>query len=134
MAMKKIWGLMLILALCAGGLFFALQVVRTPEPVQKMTRFLMDTYCTIQVPGDTTVREPMARAFDRLAEIDGKFNALNTNSPIYKFNHANLPITDPEIVGLIRKALAGSAQSPQRSTNQRNLAAHQLEKTGRRKR
>lgn len=101
----------LILALILlGGVFVARQR-RATEPVQSMTRFLMYTYCTIQVPGEPRVREKMARAFDRLAELDQKFNALNTNSPIYRFNHANTPITDPEIISVVRTALEVSAQT-----------------------
>lgn len=71
----------------------------------------MDTYCIMQVPGDASVRDSMTQAFDRLEEIDKKFNALNPTSPVYRFNHENSPITDPEIVGLVQTALDVSAKS-----------------------
>ncbi|MDD5686537.1 MAG: FAD:protein FMN transferase [Elusimicrobia bacterium] len=81
------------------------------EKIQKQTRFLMDTYCAIQVPGNTEVLKIIDKALDRIEEIDRKFNALNPKSPIYEFNNNDVPISDPEIVGLIKICQQVSEQS-----------------------
>lgn len=75
------------------------------DPVQSQTRFLMDTYCTIQVPGNKGVLKAIDNAFKRIEAIDIKFNALNPESQIYDFNNNNIPITDEEIITLIQTAL-----------------------------
>jgi thiamine biosynthesis lipoprotein len=80
-------------------------------PIQKRTRFLMDTVCTIYIPGPKTVLPVIDKALDRAEEIDKKFNCLNPDSPIYAFNHNNKPIRDPEIVEVAQKALAVARQS-----------------------
>lgn len=74
-------------------------------PIQSQTRFLMDTYCTIQVPGNKEVLKAIEKAFIRIEEIDIKFNPLNPESPIYDFNNNNIPIYDEEIIALIETAL-----------------------------
>ena len=79
-------------------------------PIQQRARFLMDTYCTIQVPGDKEVLKAIERAFTRIEEIDFKFNSLNPESPIYAFNN-NIPITDEEIIALVKTALDVSEKS-----------------------
>lgn len=85
-----------------GGLF-------TPKGAMiKRTRFLMDTACTIQVPNELGARGTEAAielAFARMAELDRKFNLVNPESPVYKFNHDRVPMTDPEIVAVTEKAL-----------------------------
>lgn len=86
-------------------------VVNDPEPIQSQTRFLMDTYCTIQVPGSIEVLGAIEQAFNRIEEIDEKFNALNPESPVYDFNNKNTSITDEEIVGLVNTALQISERS-----------------------
>ncbi len=75
------------------------------ESIQSQTRFLMDTYCTIQVPGDIEVLQFIDQALDRIEEVDKKFNILNPESPIYEFNNNNKPITDEEIIDLVKIAL-----------------------------
>jgi len=82
-----------------------------PEDVQKQTRFLMDTYVTIQVPGDAQAIKTIEKAFDRMEEVDRKFNVLNAESPLYRFNHENVPITDPEILALLETSLEVSSES-----------------------
>jgi thiamine biosynthesis lipoprotein len=74
----------------------------------KSSRFLMDTLCTIQAPnalGRLKTEAAMARAFDRMAELDKKFNVVDPQSPVYKFNHDRTPITDPEVVALAAASL-----------------------------
>ena len=87
------------------ALFFAGCRDKDANPIQSQTRFLMDTYCTIQVPGDFDVLEAIGKAFDRIEEIDVKFNSLNPESPLYNFNNNNVPIDDEEIVALVQKGL-----------------------------
>jgi len=80
----------------------------------KRTRFMMDTLCTIQArneQGRFKTEAAINRAFDRMAEIDRKFNCTNPESPIYKFNHDRTPITDPEIYGLVKKSVGISRET-----------------------
>ncbi|MBI4712830.1 MAG: FAD:protein FMN transferase [Planctomycetes bacterium] len=83
-----------------------------PESAVKRTKFLMDTYCTIQVPGTpATVDKIINAAFDRMEEIDRKFNILNPASPLYRFNNEGAPITDTEIINIITIAQEISKES-----------------------
>lgn len=79
--------------------------------VRKQTRFLMDTYVTIQAPDGNGAQQALEKAMDRIEKIDVKFNALNTNSPIYRFNNGNPAIDDPEIVALVTTANEVSRQT-----------------------
>ena len=81
------------------------------NPIQSQTRFLMDTYCTIQVPGDVDVIPAIEKAFVKIEEIDVKFNTLNPESPVYAFNNFNVPIEDEEIIALVQTALQVSQKS-----------------------
>jgi thiamine biosynthesis lipoprotein len=94
------------LALLAAAFAVGAWVRRCPvrDPVQTQSRFLMDTFCTIRVPGRPEALRVVAKAFDRMAEIDRRFNALNPKSPIHEFNEKGTPITDPEILRLVRTA------------------------------
>ena len=72
----------------------------------EQTRFMMDTYVTIYAVGPEKVTAPaIDSALDRMQEIDNKFNSQNPQSPIYAFNHQGIPISDPEIVAMVRLAL-----------------------------
>jgi len=80
--------------------------------VEKETRFMMDTYVTIYAVGPKAVTSrAMGLALGRMQEIDVKFNSLNPKSPIYAFNHQGTPISDAEILSLIRIALKVSEES-----------------------
>lgn len=80
--------------------------------VEKETRFMMDTYVTIYAVGPKAITsKAIGLALDRMQEIDVKFNALNPKSPIYAFNHNNIPISDSEILGLVGIALKASKES-----------------------
>ena len=101
----------IVLIVLTGICIFALKTNAGPS-LHKQTRFLMDTYCTIQVYGSSSETEAaMAAALDRIEEIDKKFNFLNPSSPLYAFNLKNTPINDPEIIGLIKVAQKVSEQS-----------------------
>ncbi|EKD27062.1 MAG: hypothetical protein ACD_79C00898G0001, partial [uncultured bacterium] len=72
----------------------------------------MDTYVTIFVfDEEDKALYSIDKAFERMKEIDTKFNHLNSNSPIYNFNMNNIPITDPEIISLVKKALYISSET-----------------------
>jgi thiamine biosynthesis lipoprotein len=73
--------------------------------VRKQTRLLMDTYVTIQALGRARVVDSaIDGAFARLEEISRKFNHLDSTSPIHAFNTGDVPLTDPEIVEVVRAA------------------------------
>jgi thiamine biosynthesis lipoprotein len=80
--------------------------------LEKQTRFMMDTYVTIYGVGP---KKATSRAIDlamkRMQEIDSKFNMLNPRSPLYAFNHQGVPISDPEIIDVIRAALEVARKS-----------------------
>lgn len=66
----------------------------------------MDTYVTVFAVGPKkTTSRAIDLALDRMQEIDTKFNSLNPKSQVYAFNHRNEPISDGEIVEVIRSAL-----------------------------
>jgi len=80
--------------------------------VEKQMRFMMDTYVTIYAVGPKAVTSKAVElALNRMQEIDTKFNSLNPKSPVYAFNHRNEPISDKEIVDLIRVALRISEEA-----------------------
>jgi thiamine biosynthesis lipoprotein len=81
------------------------------DPVQKRTRFIMDTYCTIQAPGGSEVIPAINRALDRMTELDNKFSIFNKKSPVYAFNEYNTPITDPEIVKITKDMIYAAEKS-----------------------
>lgn len=71
----------------------------------------MDTYVTIQVPGGSRQLEVIGRAFDRMEEVDKKFSMNDPGSILYKFNNQGTPVTDPEIVKIIARAIRVSELS-----------------------
>ena len=74
--------------------------------LEKQTCFMMDTYVTLHAVGPKkTTSRAISLALDRMQELDTKFNHLNPKSPIYTFNHDGTPITDPEVLGLVKVAL-----------------------------
>lgn len=74
--------------------------------LEKQTRFMMDTFVTIYAVGPETVTSrAIDLALDRMQEVDTKFNMLNPQSLLYAFNHKGVPISDPEILDVVRTAL-----------------------------
>jgi thiamine biosynthesis lipoprotein len=74
--------------------------------LEERTRFMMDTYVTIYAVGPKKITIPaITSALDRMQEIDRKFNSQNVESPIYAFNHRGIPVSDPEVVAMVRLAL-----------------------------
>jgi len=100
----------LFVALAAGIL---LPSCRQGKPeVHKQTRLMMDTYVTIQATGPAqTVDKAIEAAFGRLEEISHKFNFLDSTSPVHAFNVGNAPLTDPEVVEVVKAAVAVSEVS-----------------------
>lgn len=109
--MKKVILISAIILAAVAVVVWARPKTDRPDQMQKQTRFLMDTYVTIEIPGDADVAKVIEKALDRMEQVDRKFNVLNQESPLYRFNHENVPITDPEIIGLIQTALEVSKVS-----------------------
>ena len=83
-----------------------IQLSCTPKgEMQKQTRFLMDTYCTVQVPGGLEVLDAIEAALDRMEVVDRRFNVLDSSNALYQFNHYSETISDQEILSLIETAL-----------------------------
>jgi FAD:protein FMN transferase len=100
----------------AVGVLSLLLLLSCPRPARpgphRVTRLLMDTYVTISAfapPGKSD--KAVADAFVRLEEIGHKFNHLDSASPLYAFNYRNEPLTDSEIVEVIRGAQSVSMAS-----------------------
>lgn len=108
--MKKYIGIIfiLVIGICV---FYFVSKNEADLPMQKRTRYLMDTYCTIQIPGNVKVTGIIDKALDKVEEINKKFNMLNPESPLYDFNNNNIPIKDKELVDLIKIALEVSKKS-----------------------
>ncbi len=82
------------------------------EKIHKQTRFLMDTYCTIQAVGPAKeTNEAIKLALNRMEEVDDKFNVSKSVSPLYEFNKNSIPVTDNEIISLVKTAINISRKS-----------------------
>lgn len=100
------WIILILAAVVAGGLFSIRQYNLHRFHLEKQTRFMMDTFVSIYVVGPKSLAEPAINAaMDRMQEVDARFSARNPKSPVYEFNQKNVPITDPEILALVRLAL-----------------------------
>jgi len=75
------------------------------EKIQKRTRFLMDTYVTVQAPGGPELLKLIDAALDRMEEVDKKFSVLDPDSILYKFNNYGTPVTDPEIIKIMQRGI-----------------------------
>ena len=100
----------------AGILFAVLFGVRTYNSyrfhLEKQTRVMMDTYVTVYAVGpEKLTSRAVTAALDRMEEVDGKFDILNPKSPLYAFNNEGTPISDSEIVDLVKLALNVSRDS-----------------------
>ncbi|MBI2441788.1 MAG: FAD:protein FMN transferase [Lentisphaerae bacterium] len=115
MCWLKKFGRELVLIGLGGVALSGLFACREPNAIQKETRFIMGTVCTIQIPGPPAVarramagrravREAVEKAFARLEECDQKFSVFIPSSPVCRFNQQGIPIDDPEIVALIAQA------------------------------
>jgi thiamine biosynthesis lipoprotein len=72
----------------------------------------MDTYVTITAfAPQALAQRALDAAFARLEEISRKFNHLDSTSVLYAFNERNEPITDTEVVHVLRVSNAVSRLS-----------------------
>ncbi len=101
--MKKAITVLTAAAIILLAAIFTLKII-APK-VQKRTRFMLDTVCTIQAPGGRNILKKIDAALDRMEEIDNKLSAFKTESPVYRFNKTGEPISDPETVYVIKTAL-----------------------------
>jgi len=101
------------LSLVAFAALLPAAACRSGAPaMRKQTRLLMDTYVTIQALGRAPATDSaIVAAFTRLEDIDREFNHLDSTSPVYAFNIRNVPLTDPELVAVVRAAVAVSEAS-----------------------
>lgn len=109
--MKKI---LLLIGIGIGiGIGLALwQIQSSRLHLEEQSRFMMGTYVTIQAAGPgEVVSAAIDLAFERMGEIEIKFNALNPKSPLYAFNHQGAPVRDREVLDLIYVALEVSRDS-----------------------
>ena len=97
---------MLLPAIIVAGLFTIRQYNLYRFHLEKQTRFMMDTYVTVYTIGPRSKTLPAINAaLDRMQVVDAKFNARNPASPVYAFNIQNVPITDREILDVVKLAL-----------------------------
>ena len=83
---------------------------RDAARVHRTSRFLMDSYCTIQATG-RGAELAAERAMDRMAEVAWRLNALDPRSDVHAFNTSGAPIADPDVVACIKAAVQLSAKS-----------------------
>jgi FAD:protein FMN transferase len=97
------------LALLATAIVW-LSLRREAARIHQTTRFLMDSYCTIQATGRGGDRAAK-KAMDRMAEVAWKLNALDPRSEVRAFNERGVSIVDPDVVSCVEAALEISARS-----------------------
>jgi len=104
--MKKINIFLAVIIIMALGASAVRSYNLSKHRLQRQTRFLMDTYVTVKVAAPKKeALTAINRAFDRMKEVSAKFNAYDVKSPLYLFNQKNVPISDPEVLKVIRAAL-----------------------------
>ncbi len=82
------------------------------ENLEKGTSFMMGTYVTIYAAGPKeTASRAIDLAFARMREVDEKFNPANAKSPLHAFNNKGVPISDEEVLLVVRKALEVGRES-----------------------
>ena len=101
--MKKTIVTIVVILLMAAG-FILIRKFAQP-PLQTRTRFIMDTVCTIKVPGGKEVIPMMDKAMDAMEAVEAKFTIHKEGAPLYEFNATGKPVTDPEILYLVKFGL-----------------------------
>ncbi len=101
------WKLLSLVVVLLIGIFWGIKIYNGYRfHVEEQTRFMMDTYVTVYAIGPQKVTAPAINAaLERMQAVDSKFNSQNPESSIYAFNHQGMPISDPEIVAMVRLAL-----------------------------
>ncbi|MBI4774807.1 MAG: FAD:protein FMN transferase [Deltaproteobacteria bacterium] len=105
-----------VIFIVVGVLFAVFFSVRTYNSyrfhLEKQTRVMMDTYVTVYAVGpEKLTSKAVNAALQRMEEVDEKFDFLNPKSPLYAFNNEGAPISDSEIVDLVKLALGVSRDS-----------------------
>jgi len=89
-----------------AGLFATRQYNLYRFHLEKQMRFMMDTYVTVYAIGPEAKTQPAINAaLERMQAVEAKFSMHNPDSPVYAFNNQNVPITDREILDLVKLAL-----------------------------
>lgn len=101
--MKKILITATVIILIITG-FITVRKFKEP-PLQVRTRFIMDTICTIKVIGGKEVIPVMDKAMDVMEAVEAKFTIHKEGAPLYEFNKSGKPVSDPEIIYLVKLAL-----------------------------
>lgn len=83
---------------------------RTESELQRQSRLMMDTYVTITASGPRA-DSGIAAAFSRLADLERKFNHLDTASPLHAFNAGLGPLEDSELVAVVAAAVEVSRET-----------------------
>lgn len=95
-----------------AGLVLVATKMSSRSSLHRESRFLMDTFCTIQAYGSgEDVDVAIGKAFDRMEQIDKEFNCLHPASPLYLFNNENTPVTHRQILEVVQLAQQVSEQS-----------------------
>lgn len=96
----------ILLSLLIAGPLALRHFSRLRSPLAQETRFMMNTFVTISAMGPEAITTPaITGALDRMQEVDAKFSSHNPESEIYAFNRRGVPISDGEIVAVIKRAL-----------------------------
>ena len=104
--LKKLKLVLILIAVLFGASLAIRYYIFYGYHLEKQTRFMMDTYVTVIAVGPKKITSrAIDLALDRMQEIDTKFNSLNPKSQVYGFNHRNEPISDREIIEVVRTAL-----------------------------
>lgn len=110
--MKKTIQIFSVITLICLGFWSIRQADLRNSYLEKETRLMMGTYATVIVLGPKEIAaKAINSAFIRMQEIDVKFNPINPQSQVYTFNKRDQPVTDPEIIGLVRRSLEISKES-----------------------
>ncbi len=102
------WMLLAVLlpAVIMAALFATRQYNLYRFHLEKQIRFMMDTYVTVYAIGPKAKTLPAINsALDRMQAVDAKFNSRNPRSQVNAFNNRNAPITDREILDIVKLAL-----------------------------
>ncbi|MCL5674169.1 MAG: FAD:protein FMN transferase [Candidatus Omnitrophica bacterium] len=83
------------------------------EHLYKEMRYMMYTYIIISAygPNKKITDHAINLAMDRMEEIGNEMNPENPKSPVYKFNHYGTPITNPDILHVVKEAIKISKES-----------------------
>ncbi len=91
-------------------LSFSLSACRREEVSE--TKILFNTYCSITVWASQRGGEEAIRsAFERMGEVESKFNIHSETSPLYRFNREGGDIEDDEIANVVKEALEIAGKS-----------------------